>query len=353
MTLPRDLYAVLGVRPGAPDEVIGAARKALLFKYHPDRFRGDPGEAAKRSTEINAAFEILGDPERRARYDDERAVLDAPQVERPSSQAPPYQSYAWKLGAQKTPAADPGDLDPWAPKPRRATPSWLTLLTILGFVLVGAAVALGLQRPGAHTLTGPAAAPPAAAKAETPSALVAHAARRAASPAAQAMDAMQVADFRAHIGAATRDAAAEDCQDASVEANNAAAVLRRSGPARLHGSPANGSLVQALSAEEAQAGEAVRACSARQKLAYGVPLPGGDATDQRAAAHAVEEAVKTLLAVARTGDCESARSLLSRITRELDQAPDLLSARMEGRSLGHAYALAQAAANTCVATPPG
>jgi curved DNA-binding protein CbpA len=63
-------YHVLNVSSDAEPEVIEAAYKVLMKKYHPDRMAGSEGRAA----ELNAAFNILRDPQRRARHDaDEKA----------------------------------------------------------------------------------------------------------------------------------------------------------------------------------------------------------------------------------------------------------------------------------------
>ena len=64
---PDDPYHVLQVDPVACVLVIQAAYRALARIFHPDA-GGDP-EQMKR---INAAWEVLGDPARRKRYDDER-----------------------------------------------------------------------------------------------------------------------------------------------------------------------------------------------------------------------------------------------------------------------------------------
>lgn len=64
----RDLYEVLGVaRSAAPDEIKRAYRQAAM-KYHPDRNKEDP-EAEEKFKEAAGAYEILSDPEKRARYD--------------------------------------------------------------------------------------------------------------------------------------------------------------------------------------------------------------------------------------------------------------------------------------------
>lgn len=72
-----DYYAVLGVLPDAEDIVIRAAYKALAQKYHPDRYP-DKEEAAKRMAEVNQAYEALGDPVRRRKYDESRSAGGEP-----------------------------------------------------------------------------------------------------------------------------------------------------------------------------------------------------------------------------------------------------------------------------------
>jgi molecular chaperone DnaJ len=64
----RDLYEVLGVsRQASPDEIKSAFRK-LAAQHHPDKNAGDP-RASARFKEINAAYQVLSDPQRRAMYD--------------------------------------------------------------------------------------------------------------------------------------------------------------------------------------------------------------------------------------------------------------------------------------------
>jgi predicted nucleic acid-binding Zn ribbon protein len=68
-----DAYAVLGVSPTAEPEAIAGAYRALAHKYHPDRNPGD-AEAAERMKAVNAAHDVLSDPDRRRAYDRERAA---------------------------------------------------------------------------------------------------------------------------------------------------------------------------------------------------------------------------------------------------------------------------------------
>jgi curved DNA-binding protein CbpA len=66
-----DPYAVLGVAHTATPDEIKAAYRELVAKYHPDRHQGNPleGLAADKLAELNRAYEVLSDPERRAAYD--------------------------------------------------------------------------------------------------------------------------------------------------------------------------------------------------------------------------------------------------------------------------------------------
>jgi curved DNA-binding protein CbpA len=75
MTASPDPYKTLQVDPEAEDEVIAAAYRRLARKYHPDVAGG--AEAAARMAAINAAWEVVGDPVRRAAFDRQRAVAGA------------------------------------------------------------------------------------------------------------------------------------------------------------------------------------------------------------------------------------------------------------------------------------
>lgn len=67
MALKRDYYEVLGVERSASEEEIKRAFRKLAFQYHPDRNRQDGAE--ERFKEINEAYEVLSDPDKRATYD--------------------------------------------------------------------------------------------------------------------------------------------------------------------------------------------------------------------------------------------------------------------------------------------
>lgn len=72
----RDYYEVLGVDRNADDETIKKAYRTLAKKNHPDLNPGDK-EAEERFKEINEAYQVLSNPEKRAQYD--RFGFDGPQ----------------------------------------------------------------------------------------------------------------------------------------------------------------------------------------------------------------------------------------------------------------------------------
>jgi curved DNA-binding protein len=63
-----DYYEVLGLKKGASAEEIKKAFRKLAIKYHPDKNPGDKG-AEDRFKEINEAYAVLSDAEKKAQYD--------------------------------------------------------------------------------------------------------------------------------------------------------------------------------------------------------------------------------------------------------------------------------------------
>src|ERR1700724_2383950 len=88
-----DPYTTLGVKKHATQEEIQKAYRRLAKKLHPDL---NPGNkiAEDKFKEVSAAYDLLGDPEKRARFD--RGEVDASGTERPRQQY--YRDFADQNG---------------------------------------------------------------------------------------------------------------------------------------------------------------------------------------------------------------------------------------------------------------
>lgn len=64
----KDYYAALGLEKGASDADIKKAFRKLAIKYHPDKNQGNK-EAENKFKEINEAYQVLSDPDKKAKYD--------------------------------------------------------------------------------------------------------------------------------------------------------------------------------------------------------------------------------------------------------------------------------------------
>src|SRR5271169_511482 len=106
----KDPYEVLGVQKTDSEAAIRSAYRKLAKRHHPDVNPGKP-EAAERFKEISAAYDILSDKEKRARYD--RGEIDGAGNEVPP-QRPFYRDFGDAAGREKYHADagfDPEDLE--------------------------------------------------------------------------------------------------------------------------------------------------------------------------------------------------------------------------------------------------
>src|SRR5689334_11518503 len=90
----RDYYKTLGVERNASDAQIKSAYRKLARKYHPD-VNPNKKEAETRFKEINEAYQVLSDPEKRKKYDELGADW-----ERGTSQDEVFRRYAQAGGAE-------------------------------------------------------------------------------------------------------------------------------------------------------------------------------------------------------------------------------------------------------------
>ncbi len=64
----KDLYEILGIARGADDKAIKAAYRKMALEWHPDKHKGDKA-AEEKFKEINQAYEVLSDKQKRQQYD--------------------------------------------------------------------------------------------------------------------------------------------------------------------------------------------------------------------------------------------------------------------------------------------
>ena len=67
-TVKRDYYEVLGLARGASDQEIKSAFRRMAKQHHPDSNHGD-ATAEARFKEVNEAYEVLKDPQKKAAYE--------------------------------------------------------------------------------------------------------------------------------------------------------------------------------------------------------------------------------------------------------------------------------------------
>ena len=145
MDARKDHYATLGVARDAEAIVIRAAYKALSQRYHPDKCPPVERAAAhRRMSDINEAFDVLGDPLLRRSYDEQQSCM------------PPKQQQASGSSTRMTGVARAEII-------RRLAPIGIVVGTVLLAMLVAVEkkpwwemtwefVTSGLERPSAYTV---------------------------------------------------------------------------------------------------------------------------------------------------------------------------------------------------------
>ncbi len=94
----KDYYKTLGVERTASSDDIRKAFRKLARLYHPDVAK-DKKRAEEKFKEINEAYEVLGDADKRKKYDELGADWKNGGARAPSGGSPGSQSYSWRSGA--------------------------------------------------------------------------------------------------------------------------------------------------------------------------------------------------------------------------------------------------------------
>jgi len=75
--MAKEFYRILEISENATQEEIKSAYRKLALKYHPDKNPNNQEEAKEKFQEVSRAYEILGDEERRKRYDNGETEFNA------------------------------------------------------------------------------------------------------------------------------------------------------------------------------------------------------------------------------------------------------------------------------------
>jgi len=161
----KDYYDILQVSPTAEPEVIDAAYRHLVRRYHPDVYTG--GDATERLRELNEAHAVLSDPAKRALYDRVR-YYSMGEGRRPESEAPgppPQAQQPEPTETARTPVARPTKR-----RPMLIGVGLLGLTVLAVGIGIGIGVPMGSPGEGDDTSSRGAPIPPSRLATSTPAA---------------------------------------------------------------------------------------------------------------------------------------------------------------------------------------
>jgi sortase (surface protein transpeptidase) len=162
----KDYYDILQANPTAEPEVIDAAYRRLLRRYHPDVYTG--GDATERLRELNEAHAVLSDPAKRALYDRVRYYATG-EGRQPESEAPgpaPQAQQPEHSQTAKTPTVRPTER-----RPLLIGIGLLGLTLLAAGIGIGIGVAMGPAGEGDDTSSRGATIPPSRLATSTPVAI--------------------------------------------------------------------------------------------------------------------------------------------------------------------------------------
>jgi hypothetical protein len=118
-----NFYEILGIPPNATPEEIQKAYHRLALTHHPD-VRKTP-DAEERMKEINAAYEVLSDPEKRRQFDQKRVIKESPPIRPDRAEQ-----------HNRQPRSEPSP-DPVSRQRQRPQPQWMSCAAgLLVFLLI-------------------------------------------------------------------------------------------------------------------------------------------------------------------------------------------------------------------------
>jgi curved DNA-binding protein CbpA len=138
-----DYYSILQIDAGATMEEVRAAYKRLALLHHPDRSKHP--QANERMQRVNAAYTVLSDVEKRARYDLERIFRTVQEA----AETQPIHAQQPSVGQTYSPEQEPVDQRPFSDHQTRPDPEmqkeqrrkrerwlWTQLMWILRLIFI-------------------------------------------------------------------------------------------------------------------------------------------------------------------------------------------------------------------------
>ncbi len=126
-------YDLLEVSPTASDQVLRAAYKSLMQRYHPDKNQ-DNAQATQQAAQLAQAYEVLSDPAKRAAYDAQLQAQELSMSASASPQSPSLRQSANPATGRRSASPSPAS-QPWY------------VWGLVGFIVVAGGLVIVLSKP--------------------------------------------------------------------------------------------------------------------------------------------------------------------------------------------------------------